>query len=85
VIAYTKASNGQVLAQTSANYTCEGAVAPAAPTVAAPSTGTGTGSITPPNTGDAGLASGSTSASLFIIAGVAFVLAGLASIRFARN
>lgn len=86
VIAYATKGNveGQVIAQASATYTCEGAVAPAPP-VEAPDTGTGTGSITPPNTGDAGLASGSTSASLFIVAGVAFVLAGLASIRFARN
>jgi hypothetical protein len=84
VIAYTKDSFGGVLAQTSATYECEGAVAPAAPTVAPPATGTGT--ITPPSTGDAGLASGSTSATLFVIAGaVAFILAGLASVRFARN
>jgi hypothetical protein len=87
VIAYSTKGNAtaEVVAQASATYTCEGAVAPAAPTVEAPATGTGTGSITPPNTGDAGLASGSTSASLFVIAGVAVVLAGLASIRFARN
>jgi hypothetical protein len=87
VIAYSTKGNAtaEVVAQASATYTCDGAVAPAAPTVEAPATGTGTGSITPPNTGDAGLASGSTSASLFVIAGVAFVLAGLASIRFARN
>jgi hypothetical protein len=57
--------------------------------VTAPNTGTGasTGSIRPPNTGDAGLAAGSSSdASLFVIAGaVAFVLAGLASFRYARR
>jgi hypothetical protein len=88
VIAYTtKGVDGDIIAQTSATYTCDAAVAPAAPTVAPPATGTGTGSITPPNTGDAGLAAGSTSnASLFVIVGaVAFVLAGLASVRFARN
>jgi hypothetical protein len=86
VIAYTMDSNGRVLAQVSETYTCDGAVAPVAPTVNPPTTGTGTGSITPPNTGDAGLAAGSTSSSLFVIAGaVAFVLAGLASVRFARN
>jgi hypothetical protein len=88
VIAYaTKGNGGDIIAQTSATYTCDAAVAPAAPTVAPPATGTGTGSITPPNTGDAGLAAGSTSnASLFVIVGaVAFVLAGLASVRFARN
>jgi hypothetical protein len=57
----------------------------AAPAVTAPSTGTGT--ISPPNTGDAGLAAGSSShASLYVIAGaVAFVLAGLASFRYARR
>jgi hypothetical protein len=56
-----------------------------APAVTAPITGTGT--ISPPNTGDAGLAAGSSSnASLFVIAGaVAFVLAGLASFRYARR
>jgi hypothetical protein len=84
VIAFVMNAAGTPSAQASATYECEGAVAPAAPTVAQPSTGTG--SITPPNTGDAGLASGSTSSSLFVIAGaVAFVLAGLASVKFARN
>jgi hypothetical protein len=89
VIAYALKGNADsdVVAQTSETYVCDGAVAPAAPTVNPPSTGTGTGNITPPNTGDAGLAAGSSSsASLFVIAGaVAFVLAGLASVRFARN
>jgi hypothetical protein len=87
VIAYALNGNDDIIAQTSTTYTCDAAVAPAAPTVAPPVTGTGTGSITPPNTGDAGLAAGSTSnASFFVIAGaVAFVLAGLASVRFARN
>jgi hypothetical protein len=84
VIAYVINAAGTPSAQASATYECEGAVAPAAPTVAPPATGTGT--ITPPSTGDAGLASGSTSATLFVIAGaVAFILAGLASVRFARN
>jgi hypothetical protein len=56
-----------------------------APAVTAPSTGTGT--ISPPNTGDAGLAAGSsTNATLYVIAGaIAFVMAGLASIRCARR
>ena len=87
VIAYALDASGNIVAQTSKTYTCDAAVAPAAPTVVPPATGTGTGSITPPNTGDAGLAAGSTSnASLFVIAGaVAMVLAGLASIKFARN
>jgi hypothetical protein len=84
VIAYVINAAGTPSAQASATYECEGAVAPAAPTVAPPATGTGT--ITPPSTGDAGLATGSTSATLFVIAGaVAFILAGLASVRFARN
>jgi len=57
----------------------------AAPDVTAPDTGTGT--ISPPNTGDAGLASRSAgTASLFVIAGaVAFVLAGFAKFGFARR
>jgi hypothetical protein len=56
-----------------------------APAVTAPSTGTGT--ISPPNTGDAGLAATSGSnAMLYVIAGaIAFVMAGLASIRYARR
>jgi hypothetical protein len=57
----------------------------AAPAVTAPSTGTGT--ISPPNTGDAGLAAGSSStAMLYVIAGaVAFALAGLAGFSYARR
>ncbi len=56
-----------------------------APTVRAPSTGTGP--ITAPNTGDAGLAGSSGSSwVLFVIAGAAaFALAGVASLRFARR
>jgi hypothetical protein len=57
-----------------------------APAVTAPSTGTGT--ISPPNTGDAGLAAANSSsnAMLYVIAGaIAFVMAGLASIRYARR
>jgi hypothetical protein len=61
-------------------------VAPAAPTVTAPSTGTG---ITPPSTGEAGLAnstSSSASWTVFALGGVAaFALAGLAALRFARR
>jgi hypothetical protein len=82
VIAFVMNAAGTPSAQASATYECEGAVAPAAP-VAPPATGTGT--ITPPSTGDAGLASGSTSSALFVIVGaVAFVLAGLVSVKFAR-
>ncbi len=57
----------------------------APPEVTAPDTGTGT--ISPPNTGDAGLASSSAgSATLLVIAGaVAFVLAGFAKFSFARR
>jgi hypothetical protein len=57
-----------------------------APAVTAPSTGTGT--ISPPNTGDAGLAAANSSsnAMLYVIAGaIAFAMAGLASIRYARR
>jgi len=60
-----------------------------ATTVTAPNTGTGasTGTIRPPNTGDAGLAAaGDSGNSLFVIAGaVAFVLAAFAGLRFARR
>jgi hypothetical protein len=57
----------------------------APPEVTAPDTGTG--NISPPNTGDAGLAASSSStAMLFVIAGaVAFVLAGVAKFGFARR
>jgi hypothetical protein len=56
-----------------------------APAVTAPATGTG--SISPPNTGDAGLAATSSgSAMLYVIFGaVAFVLAGLVSFGYARR
>jgi hypothetical protein len=57
--------------------------------VTAPNTGTGasTGSIRPPNTGDAGLAApSSTNATLYVIAAaIAFVMAGLATISYARR
>jgi hypothetical protein len=86
VIAYALkgATGSDIVAQTSATYTCEGAVAPVVPTVNPPSTGTGTGSITPPNTGDAGLASNG-GMPFALLGAVAFVLAGLATVRFARN
>ena len=72
----------------SAQVTVECSIqAPApAPTIVAPDTGTGT--ITPPSTGDAGLLAGSngSSWSLFAIGGmVAFALAGLATLGFARR
>jgi hypothetical protein len=62
-------------------------VAPVAPTVTAPRTGQGT--ISPPNTGDAGLLGSSDSSSswaLFAAVGaVAFAVAGLATLKFARK
>ena len=86
VIAYVLNAGGTPNAQVYTTYTCDAAVAPAAPTVSPPATGTGTGAITPPNTGDAGLASGTTSASLFVIIGAAFVmLAGFVGFKFARE
>jgi hypothetical protein len=63
------------------------AVAAAAPTVTAPRTGTGT--ISPPNTGDAGLADTSSSGfswALVAVAGVvAFSVAGLATLKTSRR
>jgi hypothetical protein len=68
---------------TQVTVTCAQPAAPA-PTVTAPTTGTG--SITPPNTGDAGLASSSSNGMLFVIVGAAaFVLAGIASVSYARR
>lgn len=87
VIASVYNAAGGVTQQAVKTYECTVPAAPA-PTQGhtSPGTGTGTGSITPPNTGNAGLASASSSASLLVIAGAAaFVLAGLASVRFARN
>ena len=62
-------------------------VAAAAQPAAVTAPRTGTGIVTPPNTGDAGLASSSSSSwTLFAIGGLAaFALAGLASLRFARR
>jgi hypothetical protein len=83
VIAYVINAAGGVAVQTSATYSC---TVPAAPTVTAPATGTGTGSITPPNTGDAGLASSSSSVSLLsLVCLAALALAGIASLKFARR
>jgi hypothetical protein len=79
-------STAPISAQVTVSCTI-GAPATAAPaaTVRAPSTGTGT--ITAPSTGDAGLADSSgSSALLFAIGGaVAFALAGVAGLRFARR
>ena len=69
---------------TQVTVTCTLPAAPVAPTVTAPVAGTG--SITPPNTGDAGLASSSSNAMLFVMVGAAaFVLAGIASVSYARR
>jgi hypothetical protein len=69
---------------TQVSVTCSLPAAPVAPTVTNPNTGTG--SITPPNTGDAGLASSSSNAMLFVLVGaVAFVLGGVASVSYARK
>ena len=54
VIAYVLNGAGGITVQQTAIFNCT-VPAPAAPTVAAPATGTGTSAITPPNTGDAGL------------------------------
>jgi hypothetical protein len=54
----------------------------AAPSIQAPRTGQG---ITPPNTGDAGLADSSSSWTLLVLGGVAMGLVGLASLKFARR
>lgn len=86
VVASVTGANGQpIFAQTTVTCTMAAAAAPtAAATVRPPSTGTG--SITPPNTGDAGLASESSSWTLFSVAGlVAFAIAGLATVKFARR
>ncbi len=77
-------STAPISAQVTVECTIQ-APAPA-PTIVAPDTGTGT--ITPPSTGDAGLLAGSngSSWSLFAIGGmVAFALAGLATLGFARR
>ena len=77
-------STAPISAQVTVECTLQ-APAPA-PTIVAPDTGTGT--ITPPSTGDAGLLAGSngSSWSLFAIGGmVAFALAGLATLGFARR
>ncbi len=78
-------STPPISAQVTVTCTIPAPIAPtAAATVTAPRTGTG---ITPPNTGDAGLAgSSSSSRALFAIGGMAaFALAGLASLKFARR
>jgi hypothetical protein len=82
VIAYVMGPAGVPSVQVSEQYECEGAVAPVAPTVKPPPTGTG--SIVPPSTGDAGLATRRSGATPFVLAALAaFMLTGLGSLRFA--
>jgi hypothetical protein len=81
-------STPPVVIQTTVTCTLPAPVvaAPAAPTVTAPRTGQGP-SISPPNTGDAGLAdaSGASWILFAIVGGGAFAVAGLATVRFARR
>jgi hypothetical protein len=83
-------SSAPVNAQATVTCAVPGAPAAAAPAIAAPRTGQGPAdafAIRPPNTGDAGLAAGSSSnAMVYVAAGVAvFALAGLASLKFATR
>ena len=85
-------STQPVSAQVTVTCTIPAPVA-AAPAITAPRTGQGTGTvagtgtgITPPNTGDAGLADSSSSWLLFAIGGVfALSLAGFATVKVARR
>jgi hypothetical protein len=83
-------SSAPVNAQATVTCAVPGAPAAAAPAIAAPRTGQGPAdafAIRPPNTGDAGLAAGSSSnAMVYVAGGVAvFALAGLASLKFATR
>jgi len=83
-------SSAPVNAQATVTCAVPGAPAAAAPAIAAPRTGQGPAdafAIRPPNTGDAGLAAGSSSnAMVWVAGGVAvFALAGLASLKFATR
>jgi hypothetical protein len=81
-------STAPVSAQVTVTCSLPVAAAPAAPVIpippiAAPRTGEG---IRPPNTGDAGLADHSGNSMALVLAGVAaFVLAGVATVKFARR
>jgi hypothetical protein len=81
-------STAPVSAQVTVTCALPVTAAPAPPPIieapiAAPRTGEG---IRPPNTGDAGLADASGSSWAFVLAGaVAFALAGIASVKFARR
>jgi hypothetical protein len=77
----TGASGAQIFAQVT--VTCGGAAATTSPQITSPNTGTG---IRAPNTGDAGLVADGSSSALFAVAGlVAFVIAGLSTVKFARR
>ena len=86
LIAYTRDASGALLSQTSQHFECTSAVAPAVPTVVPPATGTGTGSITPPNTGDAGLAASAGNAYFLsaLVAGAITVIITLIGLRAMR-
>ena len=73
VIAYIKDAAGRVLAQVSETLNCTSATAGVAPTPPPPPSGGG--SITPPSTGDAGLAGASSNYSVWTFAAAAVVLA----------
>jgi hypothetical protein len=76
-------STPPISAQVTVTCTIPAATAVPAATITAPRTGTG---ITPPNTGDGGLADSSSSWTLFALGGLAaFALAGLATAKFARR
>jgi hypothetical protein len=76
-------STPPISAQVTVTCTIPAATAVPAPTITAPRTGTG---ITPPNTGDGGLADSSSTWALFALGGLAaFALAGLATAKFARR
>jgi len=73
-----------LFAQASFTCTMGGVATTTSPSVTAPNTGTA--GIRPPNTGDAGLAANGSSTALFSVAGlVAFAIAGLATVKFARR
>jgi len=80
-------STAPVSAQVTVTCALPVTAAPAAPIAAAPIAAPRTGEgIRPPNTGDAGLADASGSSWAFVLAGaVAFGLAGVASVKFARR
>jgi hypothetical protein len=76
-------STAPVSAQVTVICALPGIAAPlAAAPIASPRLGEG---IRPPNTGDAGLADSNGSSTLFIVGGLMFALAGVATLKFARR